>query len=220
MRNLLIVIAVFVFASVSLASPVPTGAELDKYPVTVGPLTTAQMADMGLRPIRLTESTDFLGFNRTRGIFELVTVVAGDLVLVDADGVIRYKAACGNRLVAFPVPPAPKPTVVPCPACPQCPSPCVTCPPACPPATQGFWSGLGFWGWLGMGLLGLVLGLLALGLALALLAGMIDRLLDSHEARRGRRPVPPAPPAPPAPAAGTRYWAFCHGCGRHHYFVA
>lgn len=145
-----------------------------------------------LRPIRLVESTDFLSYNRSREVFELRRLDAGEVVLVDADGIVRYKVSCGNRLV---IPVQSKPTVtatmdeageIPYP-----------CPPVVAPT---FFSNLGFWGWLGMVVLGLTLVLLVLG-ALVMLALVLGWLLDNHR-----------------PAPRPMRYGWCYRCEQHHWF--
>jgi hypothetical protein len=90
-----------------VAGTVPAGANLDQFPIMSGPLSAGQMADMGLRPTRLAITTDFLNYNRARNVFELTTVNAGEVVLVDIDGIMRYKASCGNRLATLTPEPRP-----------------------------------------------------------------------------------------------------------------
>lgn len=111
--SLLLLMLMLLIAASAFAAPAETkashGLAADpkgfdaKYPKKVGngPLTAAQMADMGLRPVRLRHP--WRGHNLHRnvegGSWLLETLPAGTLVAVDANGNQVYKVDCANRLV-------------------------------------------------------------------------------------------------------------------------
>jgi len=80
-------------------SAIPPMSDIEVFPVMRGPLTVAQMATLQVRPIKLEH--DWTGYNwyRERNRFVFETIPAGQYVLVDTAGHVRYKASCGNRLV-------------------------------------------------------------------------------------------------------------------------
>ncbi len=90
------------------AFAVPADAQLDKFPVMSGPLSTKQQAEMRLAPLFLQKSivvqNHFRSLRDKKGRFVLETLPVDTLVLVDTTGTIRYKADCGNRLVEVPEP--------------------------------------------------------------------------------------------------------------------
>jgi hypothetical protein len=89
---------------------IPAGAQLEKYPLQPGPLSSHLKASLGLHVTELT--VPWVGFNHYRnlrgGKWVLDPLPAGTLVLVDANNVPIYKVDCGNRLVG----------IVKCPTCP------------------------------------------------------------------------------------------------------
>jgi hypothetical protein len=140
MKFLAIVFSLF-FASVLLAAPAskdaklcapvtPADARLELYPHADGPMSVAQVADLGLSPHRLLKP--FTGFNFHRdskecggGSWRMEVIPAGEVVYRGVDGYIAYRASCWNRLVALP-PPVVCPQAKPCPpakACPPAPKP-------------------------------------------------------------------------------------------------
>lgn len=86
----------------------PANAELDKFPIMPGPLSTKQQAEMRLAPLFLRKAivvqNHFRGLRDKKGRFVLETLPVDTLVLVDTTGTIRYKADCGNRLIEVPEP--------------------------------------------------------------------------------------------------------------------
>ncbi|MDQ5968885.1 MAG: hypothetical protein QG579_42 [Patescibacteria group bacterium] len=177
----------------------PEGAMLERYPTSSGPLSVAQTADLGLHPVRLTEATEVLNHQRNRvgcagGSWSAETLPAGTLVLVDKDGVLRYKQDCGNRLVV--VPAKAQATIVP----PVPPAKGGGDADATPPASgeDGGWMG---W-WTPGGLLRDII-MFLLGLSLLIAVGLVLwwlllHLLDWLREHAPIRPVGPAP-APVAP---------------------
>lgn len=208
---LFIVMILFASASLAIASPTPAGANMDRFPVMSGPLTNDQMADMGLTPMRLAEDKDFLQYNRSRKVFELSRLFAGEIVLVDREKEIRYRAFCGNRLEVIA---APK-------TCPPVAKPCVPCAPVCPPVVPAP-AGLTFWQWLGRAAAILGLGLLALLLLAALVAAILAAIAGAFYRRHPYWVAPPAPWRGVGPGwcrrrGMHRYGTWCHGCGQMTY---
>lgn len=93
-------LALPVLAQTTTCTP-PVGAELEKFPLKVGKLSTVDMATMSLSPKKLDKPVAVYNHHRNirGGCWELNTLSAGTIVLVDAKGVIRYKDDCGNRVV-------------------------------------------------------------------------------------------------------------------------
>ncbi|MBP9771488.1 MAG: hypothetical protein KBD16_00985 [Candidatus Pacebacteria bacterium] len=77
----------------------PDDIELVDFPMMSGPLSAANMADMGLKPMRLPYSIEVWNYSAKIGGFVLQTLYQGTVVLVDEQGEIRYLASCGNRIV-------------------------------------------------------------------------------------------------------------------------
>ncbi len=94
----------------------PEDARTEQYPFASAPLSMVQIANLGLRPVRL--EREFKGYNHHRevspncgGTWVLEVIPAGELVLVGQDGYVAYRVSCGNRLVHFaPLPPTPAAT--------------------------------------------------------------------------------------------------------------
>jgi len=179
---------------------VPHDAELDKFPLFEKILTVEEMTRLSLSPVKIEVPTvvenHYRKLRDKDGRFVLETLPVGTIVLVDKDGVVRYKADCGNRIVVVPEPI--KATVT------------VDEPPPLPPASKpGLWQRFtdamrGFanavgallapFGWLLLGLLGLVLmALLVYGLY-RLIRGIFDRSnqTPTQPAEQPRRTIPPA----------------------------
>ncbi len=192
--SLVVLMVLFVFESnaqiASFSFSAPEGAELEKYPIMPGPLSIADQAKLGLSAKKLDRPVDI--FNHYRNVrggrFVFETLPANTLVLVSADGKLRYKTDCGNRLVE----------PVKCPICPTKNSDFnqnalgggkKTNPAGdagSPGAWSRFWGNLGkswdsMWGGLGS-LLGFLLPLLLILGLLALIAYAIGRALQN---RRG-----------------------------------
>ncbi|MFA7216832.1 MAG: hypothetical protein WC095_02530 [Candidatus Paceibacterota bacterium] len=175
---------------------IPADAEMDKFPVVSGPLSTRQQAEMRLAPHFLRKAivvqNHFRGLRDNKGRFVLETLPANTIVLVDTTGTIRYKADCGNRLVEVPKPVEEVASTV----------------------TYSNISGnehapLSAWGrfknamgrsWGGLAeILGSLIPLLLFMALLALLGYAVYRVIQNR--REGRRPLRPTPPTPaPTPA--------------------
>ncbi len=195
MRTLVFLFLIAMLALPALAQPgqfaTPADAELDKFPIMDGPLSTREMADMKLAPMILKQPVVFQNHFRSlkgkEGRFVLEELPAGTMVLVDTKAEIRYKADCGNRIVK----------VLPCPSCTEQQGTGEVVKDKSgktknlgdlPPETPGAWSR--FWnnaskawesGWGGLGyLIGILLPLL-LGLALlALIVYLIYRAIQNR----------------------------------------
>lgn len=175
----------------------PEGAQLERYPTSSGPLSVGQTADLGLHPVRLLEPTLVLNHHRNRaqcagGTWSKETLPAGTLVLVDGDGILRYKQDCGNRLVAIPA--KAQATIVPAPVLPA--KGGDKADTALPASGEGG-------GWMSWWNMGLYLSLLFLGVALmiaflAVLFWLLWHLFEWLHNNRPWRPIP-APLVPVAP---------------------
>jgi len=228
-RSILALLAIMLFVSVPAKAStsvagvkaIPAKAEISRFPILPGVLTNAQMAKYDLRPMMLDSAWTGLNWYRNvrGGRFVYETLPKGTIVLVDKDGVIRYKADCGNRLI----------DVTKCPECmgltrasfgPLGPdsvrfgpsgAPLVGSPAKTPGSNEkgalarladsmwsaagAVWSGLGDVAKVGFGLLALLLGLLLL----PLLAYLAYRVLQNRGGGAGA--AAPAPAPVPAPAA-------------------
>jgi hypothetical protein len=98
MKNVIVAVIIVFVAMAAGAVTHPDGVELEKFPVMTAPLTTDQMVQMDLRPVRLSEGRDFLQYNQKSKTFEYSRINPGEIVLVGSDGIVRYRASCGNRL--------------------------------------------------------------------------------------------------------------------------
>lgn len=208
-------LVVFSAFGLSTEKAIPEGAEIGKFPELTSPPTVSQMADLGLSPIKLDKAWTGHNFWRSINRYVLETLKPGDTVLVDKNGVVRYRVSCGNKLVAIT----------------QCPLPSANSTSgksdgkalnagneslggstAKEPIKPGLWSRLtgavkdaamGLWGLLALfWWLFLILLWLALLAVLAwLLAEGIRRLWQRRQRGPGPQVVPPVQPAvPPAPA--------------------
>jgi hypothetical protein len=176
MKRQLVILGIVMLLAVAMplsAGTVPQNADLDRFPIMGGPLTNAQMADMGLKPTRLAGTVDFLNYNRSRKVFELDTVNAGEVVLVDSTGVVRYRASCGNRLAVICVTePAPQP-----PTYEQLPTPWII--------RLAYWlEDLTMWGWLWLIVLALIFFMMLMLLPMSLAAALIAMSHDTHHRTR------------------------------------
>lgn len=79
----------------------PPNAQLERFPIMKGPLSTTQMAQMELRPVYLAEPLLAHNYVRGWGAWVVYQIHEGTLVLVDEEGEVRYKADCGNRVAIF-----------------------------------------------------------------------------------------------------------------------
>lgn len=206
----------FVFGGVSSAAqPVempaqyatPTGVDLGTYPLMAGALNSRQMAELGLRPVVLKTDTVIVNWHGRQGRFVVERLIAGTTVLVNASGEMVYKADCGNRISALPVPP---------------PASMALRPPSPAPRSHWalFWDGVDrdlkalgaflgpiFWPILlfCLGALGLI-GILAIPLLLAWLlwwmANTAAWLWREHrrDQQRRRQSLQPEPPPPTEPS--------------------
>ena len=182
---------------------IPDSAELEKYPIVAGPLTVKQVAEMHLRPIKLTQSVTAENFNRSINRFMLETLSAGTLVYISEDGRIRYKVDCGNRLVVK------VPTTVTCPILPSGGSSTISSnTEVVPPRSdwQKFtdWAqdlAKMLWGWILTPLapfFWLAMGLLAACILIGLLLWLAIVIAEALGWRRVGQTIPPAfPPTPP-----------------------
>ena len=188
--SLFIIAITFVFAAAVAANNTtgwtPTGAQIERYPIQKGPLSIGQVAELGLKPVKL--GTQWTGFNHYRnlrgGRWVAEVLPPGTIVLEDSASNPIYKSDCGNRLAAF-----------------------KKCPAATVTPTPGFWDrhpGLKNLLDFLVGLLLGLLGLLAL-LGLILLASLLGRRIVDELNRPRQLPPPPAttpqPAQPAAPAA-------------------
>jgi len=82
----------------------PPGAELERFPIMRGPLSMKQMAQLGLRPVFLTEPLLAHNYVREWRAWAVYEIHEGTLVLVDEEGEVRYKADCGNRVASIVTP--------------------------------------------------------------------------------------------------------------------
>lgn len=214
---------VFLFLIAMLALPVlaqpgqfatPTNAELDKFPIMNGPLSTKQQAEMKLAPRILKQPVVFQNHFRSlkgkEGRFVLEELPAGTIVLVDTKAKIRYKADCGNRIVE----------VLPCPNCTETHGGIGgsktsevkgvngASPSGSPGALSRFWDkAKKTWGdsWEAIGaLLGFFLPFWLLFALLGLLGYLIYRTFQNRQQGQGGAGQNPPPPAPTQPGAQVR----------------
>jgi hypothetical protein len=189
----------------------PTNAQLEQYPLQVGPLSVNEEARLNLRPVKLEK--DWTGYNYYRalrgdGRWVLETIPAGTLVLADAKGNPVYKVSCGNRLVGISVPKDP-----------SCPPPAAKSFLERHPLLQNFLDFLKSVGWILLGALLLAALFLLLGLLFNLLREELGRWSrspgttsevpsESHPTAQPASPalgptVVPIPASPSAPAPAT-----------------
>jgi len=69
---------------------------LDEFPIYTNSLPLEEEARLGLHPVVLESSWEGLNWDGKRYKAEILH--AGDTVLVDREGIVRYRKACGNRL--------------------------------------------------------------------------------------------------------------------------
>jgi len=161
---------------------VPSSMNLEQFPVLGHKLTQDEQIRLKLRLARLEKDQVCFNENRRRHAFPAEVVKADTLVWVDKEGTVRYLESCGNR--AELVEQSTKPVTT---------TPIVSAGGA---TNNEKSKGLGF-GWL----LDAILGLLALGLLLAILmligAGLY--WLYKQLYNLFNRPTTPAPPIPATP---------------------
>lgn len=76
--------------------------EFDKFPIFSRPLTIQEEGKLGLEKRVLVEPLICLNWSNKKGKFILDTLSIGTVVLIDKNGIIRYKVNCGNRLMVMP----------------------------------------------------------------------------------------------------------------------
>lgn len=206
-------LALPVLAQTTTCTP-PVGAELEKFPLKVGKLSTADMAVMGLSPKKLDKPVVVYNHHRNirGGCWELNTLSAGTIVLVDMNGSLRYKDDCGNRVAEVESRPQPEKVL-------QAFDPGsvknslgkkLNSSPTSrgPGAWSNFWNNAGKawttgWGALGS-LFGFLLPLLGLLLLLAVIAGVVFGIMQAiRNWRQAQNPPPPPAPVPTAPVPPT-----------------
>lgn len=187
----------------------PEGANLEQYPTSSGPLSSGQMYDLGLRPIRLTKPTLVYNFHRRAGCaggtWDLETLPAGMMGLGDKDGNILYKESCGNRLVVVPA----KAQAAIIPVLPNLPT--APAPPATAKSATNKFGGMSFWNIMNDIFLFLLGAALVVAFAL-LLWWALSHLFDWLRNNAPIQPVGPAPvlvtprpiPVGPVPVRTTR----------------
>lgn len=203
MKTLVFLFLIAMLAMPAFAQPgkcaAPEEAELDKFPIMNGPLSTKEMARLRLAPMTLKQPVVFHNHYRNLrgGCWPLESLSAGTIVLVDISGEIRYKADCGNRLVEVK-----KPFV------PDTPKYSWTDYAEEPSVWSRFWDKVGkawdsTWGILGS-LIGTLLPLLILFTLIGLLGYLIHLALPNRQQGQsdpGQNPPPPAQPLAPVPPA-------------------